>query len=95
MERPCLSEEAQCGRPLQRAPLLGTPEYVLSKALARASVSTEALFWGNMEGCSFHWAFEIMRDIKRYVKMTCKQVSLSIRAPLGNLEGICLPGLFG
>jgi len=26
--------------------------------------------------------------------MPCKQVSLSIGAPLGNLEGIRLPGLF-
>jgi len=27
-------------------------------------------------------------------KMPCKQVSLSIDALLGNLEGICLQGLF-
>jgi len=26
--------------------------------------------------------------------MSCKRVFLSIGAPLGNLEGICLPGLF-
>ena len=32
--------------------------------------------------------------IKRDVKMSCKWVSLSIREPLENLEGICLPGLF-
>jgi hypothetical protein len=32
--------------------------------------------------------------IKRYVKMHCKPVSLSIGALLGNLEGILLPGLF-
>ena len=36
--------------------------------------------------------------LKRYtktdVKMPCKWVSLSIGAPLGNLEGIHLPGLF-
>jgi hypothetical protein len=50
---------------------------------------------GNMEGCSFLRAFEIERYIKRYVKIPCKQVSLSIAAPLGNLEGIRLPGLFG
>jgi hypothetical protein len=48
-----------------------------------------------MEGCSFHRAFEIKKYIKRYVKMPCKQVSLSMGVPLGNLEGICLPGLFG
>jgi hypothetical protein len=37
---------------------------------------------------------EIKRYIKRDVKMPCKCVSLSIGAPLGNLEGIRLPGLF-
>jgi hypothetical protein len=39
-------------------------------------------------------AFEIKRCIKRYVKMPCKLLSLSIGAPLGNLEVICLPGLY-
>jgi hypothetical protein len=34
------------------------------------------------------------RPTKRDVKMPCKRVSLSIGALLGNLEGICLPGLF-
>jgi len=34
------------------------------------------------------------RYIKRDLKMPCKHVSLSIGAPVGNLEGICLPGLF-
>jgi hypothetical protein len=34
------------------------------------------------------------RYIKRDVKMPCKQVSLSLGAPLGNLEGSRLPGLF-
>jgi hypothetical protein len=43
-----------------------------------------------MEGHSFYRVFEIKRYIMRYVKMPCKQVSLSIGAPLGNLEGICL-----
>jgi hypothetical protein len=36
----------------------------------------------------------LKRYIKRDVKMPCKWVSLSIRAPSGNLEGIRLPGLF-
>jgi len=45
-------------------------------------------------GCSFLRAFEIKRYIKRDVKIPYKQVSLSIGASLGNLEGICLPGLF-
>jgi hypothetical protein len=40
-------------------------------------------------------AFEIKRYIKRYVKMPCKQVSVSIGAPMGSLDGIFLSGLFG
>jgi len=59
-----------------------------------APVSILAPLLGNMEGCSFLKAFEIKRYIKRDVKMLCKRVSLSIGAPLGNLEGYCLPGLF-
>jgi hypothetical protein len=46
-----------------------------------------------MEGLSFLRAFEIKRYIKRYVKMPCKRVSLSIGVPLGNLERIRFPGL--
>jgi hypothetical protein len=68
---------------------------MLSKALAWASVSIGAPLLGNMEGRSFHRAFEIKRYIKRYVKMPGKRVSLSIRALLGNLEWICLLELFG
>jgi len=48
----------------------------------------------NMEGRCLCRAFEIMRYIKRDVKMPCKWVSLSIGALLGNLEGIRLLGLF-
>jgi hypothetical protein len=36
----------------------------------------------------------LKRYIKRDVKMASKWVPLSIEAPLGNLEGIRLPGLF-
>jgi hypothetical protein len=61
---------------------------MLSKALEWASVSKWALLLGNMKGRSFLRAFEIKRYIKRCVKMPCKQVSLSIGALLGNLEGI-------
>jgi len=39
-------------------------------------------------------AFEIKGYIKRYIKMPCKRVSLSIAAPLENLDGNRLPGLF-
>jgi hypothetical protein len=48
-----------------------------------------------MEGCSFHRAFEIKRYIKIYVKMPCKWGPLSIGASLGNLDRICMLGLFG
>jgi len=47
-----------------------------------------------MEGRSFLRAFEIKRYIKKYVKMPCKQISLSVGALLGNLEGVCFLGLF-
>jgi hypothetical protein len=56
-------------------------------------VSIEAPLLGNMEGRSFLKAFNIQRYIKRYVKLPCKQVYLSIGALLGNLEGIRLLGL--
>jgi len=46
-----------------------------------------------MEGRSFLRAFEIKRYIKRGVKMPSKRISFSMEAPLGNVEGIGLPGL--
>jgi len=61
---------------------------MLRKALEWASFHRGPAFGEN--GRSFLWAFEI----KRYVKMPCKRVSLSIGVPLGNLEGIRLTGLF-
>jgi len=36
----------------------------------------------------------LKRYMKRYVKLPCKRISLSIGAPLGNMEEIRLPGLF-
>jgi hypothetical protein len=44
----------------------------------------------DMEGRSL---FRALRYTKRYVKMSCKLASLSVGAPLGNREGIRLPGL--
>jgi hypothetical protein len=41
-----------------------------------------------------HCFLTALIHIKRFVKMSWKWVSLSIGAPLGNLEGICLPGHF-
>jgi hypothetical protein len=72
----------------------GDPERCV-KALAWVCVSLGAPLLGNMEGRSFHRVFEIKRYIKRHVKMSCKQVPPSLGALLGNLEGICLAGLFG
>jgi hypothetical protein len=66
---------------------------MLSKALEWASVSIGAPLFGNIKGRSFFRAFEIKRYTKRDVKMPCKRVCLSIGAPMGNLEGIRLPGL--
>jgi hypothetical protein len=74
-------------------PLPGTLKDRLSKTLEPVSVAKGALLLGNMEGCSFLKAFEIKTYIKRYVKMPCKWVSLSIGALMRNLEGIRLPGL--
>jgi len=70
------------------------PKDMFRKALEWASASKGVPLLGNMEGCSFLRAFEIKRYIKRYVKMPCKWISLSTGAPLGNMEGIRLPGLF-
>jgi hypothetical protein len=51
-----------------RAPLLGTLKDMLSKPLAWTSVSIGAPLLGNMEGNSFHRAFEINSYIKRHEK---------------------------
>jgi len=67
---------------------------MLSKALERSSVSIGAPLFGSMQGRSFVRAFEIKRYTKRDVKILCRHVSLSIGVPLGNMEGIGLPGLF-
>jgi hypothetical protein len=45
-------------------------------------------------GYPFFRAFMIKIYIKGDVKMPCNRVSLSIGALLGNMEGICLSGLF-
>ena len=58
------------------------------------SLSIRAPLLGNLEGRSCLRAFEIQRYTKRYVKMPCKRVSLSIAAPLGDLEEIRLPRFF-
>jgi len=47
-----------------------------------------------MDGRSLVRTFEIKRYIKRDLKMSCIWVSLNTGAPLGNLEGIHLTGLF-
>jgi hypothetical protein len=57
---------------------------MLSKALELASVSIGGPLMGYVERRFFLRAFEVMRYIKRYVKVSCKWASLSIGAPLGN-----------
>jgi len=75
------------GGPEWRAPLLGIPKDMLSKALEWASVSIGTLLLGIMEGHSFLRDFQIKRYIKRYINMPCKRVSLPIGAPLGTWIG--------
>jgi hypothetical protein len=77
-----------------KAPLLGTLTDRYKRLWRWASVSIGAPLLGNIEGRSCLRAFAIKRYIKRYVKMPCKRASLSIGTPLGDLEGIRLPGLF-
>ena len=57
-------------------------------------ISIRAPLLGNMQGRSGLRAFEIKRYIKKYVKMHGKRVSLSIGAPLGDLEEVRLQELF-
>ena len=59
-----LFEGTPLGGPGARAPLLGTPKDMLSKALEWTSVSIGAPLLGNMEGRSFLRAFEIKRYIQ-------------------------------
>jgi hypothetical protein len=79
-----LSEELSTEGFLERAPLLGTPKEVLSKALAWASVSIWAPIQGNMEGRCFHRALKIERYVNVFLQ----------RGPLGTLKSFCMPGLF-
>ena len=67
---------------------------MLGKALEMGVCFHRGPAFGEHGGTLFFRAFEINKYIKRHVKMPCKRVSLSIGAPLGNLEGIRLPGLF-
>jgi hypothetical protein len=57
---------------------------MLSKAVEWSSVFIGAPLLENIEGRSFLRAFEIKRYIKRYIKMPCKWVSLSIGEPGGD-----------
>jgi hypothetical protein len=63
-----VSDGTTLGGPGVRVPLLGTPKYMLSKALEWASVYIEASLLENMKGRSFLRAFEIKKYINRYVK---------------------------
>jgi hypothetical protein len=65
---------------------LGT-EHLYPRELHEEDLEGGLLYWGTPKDM-------LKRYIKRDVKMPCKRVSLSIGAPLGNLEVISLPGLF-
>jgi hypothetical protein len=63
---------------------------MLSKAQKLASASIGAPLLGNVEGCFFLGAFlsrGIFMRFSRKRQMPCKQVSLSIGALMGNMEG--------
>jgi len=69
---------------------------MLSKSQKWASISIGAPLLGNMDGRSFLGAFlleEFLFGPLKICKMPCRQVSLSIGAPLENLEGVRLLGL--
>ena len=76
----------------RRAPLLGNS---LSKAWKWASISIWTPLLGNMDGRFFIGAFfkGILIRSFRDMHMPCRWVSLSIGAPLGNLEGVLFLGL--
>ena len=49
---------------------------------------------GNVEGRSFLSAFGIKRNIKTYVNVSSKRVSLSIGPPTGEAGWVYFPGTF-
>jgi len=68
---------------------------MLSKAWKWAPISIGAPLLGNMDGRFFLGAFlleEFLLGRLDICKMPCRRVSLSIGAPLGNLEGVRLLG---
>jgi hypothetical protein len=81
---------------LREGSFTGNPKNMLSKAQKWTFASTGAQLLGNMEGRFFLRAFlyrgNFMR-LSRDMQMPRKSVSLSIGVLLGNLEGVCLPGL--
>ena len=65
--------------------------------MKKGSSNRTSLSDGDLEGRLLYWEARkiCQRDIiRRDVKMSCKRVSLSIGALLGNLKGIHLPLLF-
>jgi len=69
---------------------------MLSKAQKWASISIGAQVLGNTNGRFFLWAIlleEFLIGPLEICQMPCRRVSLSIGAPLGNLEGVHLLGL--
>jgi hypothetical protein len=69
-------------------------EWIASPRLASGSGDGESLSVGTLLWYRALWEKDTKKYIKRDVKMPCNRVSLSLLVPLGNLEGIRLPGLF-
>jgi len=73
----CLSEEAQCGRPLGRAPLLGTPKDMLKRYITRdvkmpckwVTLPIVVLL-GNLEGICLLGISERKDNISRFLSWT-------------------------
>ena len=66
---------------------------MLSKAGKWVSISIGAPLLGNMDGCFFLGAFllkEFLLGRLEICKMSCRRISLSIGAPLRNLEWVRL-----
>jgi hypothetical protein len=74
----------------------GDPKRYVKQGLKTGVCFHRGPLLGNMKGCFILRAFlfrGIFMRFSREMQMTCKWVSLSIGAPLGNLEGVRLPGL--
>jgi hypothetical protein len=100
-----LSVGVLCGEPRGRAPLLGTPKDMLSKALEMGYCFHTGPVLGNMLGNSFPRAFErrvkflLSEELLRGTQETRKRrnwkwATLSIRTPVAEPGGGSFSGTF-